>query len=82
LIATTLGYVMPSLCALVINFKGEKIFIAAIKPLIILIMGIIVFIAGSISVLNKMNHNFTCSHGSEMSYCKINKIFLFNNTSI
>ena len=40
LIATTLGYVMPSLCAIVINFNDEKSFKAAVKPLIILTIGI------------------------------------------
>jgi hypothetical protein len=72
---------MPSLCAIVINYNREKSFRNAIKPLIILMMGIVVFIAGGVSVLNKINHNFTCSHGSEMNYCKLNVVSQFNDTS-
>ncbi len=44
-------------------------------------MGIIVFIAGGVSVLNKVNHNFICSNGSEMNYCKFNVVSQFNDTS-
>lgn len=95
---------MPSLCAIAINFNDEKSFRAAVKPLIILSIGIdyfsnysystnskffyffskgsLVFIAGLVSVVNKINNEFTCSHGSEMSYCKLNKISKYNNTGV
>lgn len=70
LIATTLGYIMPSLCAILINYRSDKNYLEMIKPVVVLTIGVVVVVSGVVSVIHKIMNGYDCSHGSEMNYCK------------
>jgi sodium-coupled neutral amino acid transporter 11 len=72
LIATTLGYIIPSMCAIKINYSRENSTLKGfLLPITILLIGLVVFISGMHSVLHKiMKNELKCSHGNEMFYCK------------
>ncbi len=71
LVATSLAYILPSICTILINFRIErKIFSRSIiMPLLVGLVGIVVLVSGVVSAVHKITSGYGCSHGSEMVYC-------------
>jgi ACR3 family arsenite efflux pump ArsB len=71
LVSTTLAYVLPGLCTIVINCKRGENYIESFRAILIFLIGIVIFIFGVISIIHKIQYGYDCSHGKEMSYCII-----------
>jgi sodium-coupled neutral amino acid transporter 11 len=89
LIATLLAYVMPALCAILINKRYKNNKMSLIVPVIVCLFGLFVATYGLISIISKFINGYSCSHGLEPVYCKHKNIYssfsnitsLFNHTN-
>jgi sodium-coupled neutral amino acid transporter 11 len=87
LIATSLAYILPSACAILINLKYEKNIEKIILPSIIFLIGFGVLVSGLVSIIHKILIGYECSHGLEMAYCNTRRFvssssFSQNQTSL
>jgi hypothetical protein len=83
LVATILAYILPSLCAVVINYRQGKYYKESFKAMLIFLIGLVVVVSGLISIFHKIINGYDCSHGKEMSYCSISHLNSVNyNSSI
>ena len=82
MIATVLAYVIPSLCAIIINRRYKNNKKQMIFPLIVCFFGAFVAVYGLISIIHKIKNQYSCSHGQEPLYCAFtsNITYFYNST--
>lgn len=69
LVATSLAYILPSICTVLINYRVDRKISSVLVPIGLGLIGLFVLVAGLISVVDKIVNGYECSHGNELIYC-------------